>query len=183
MRLRPAVAADATALGHLMVESWLAAHRGQMPDVLWQKRSVEWTPDVSANAWARVLAAQEEAEARDDVLLVAEDEREAMVGVLYGIALADAAADPIGEVAALYVASDRQGEGVGAALLRAGAARLQRLGATRLRVSVLTANRRARGFYEVMGGLEAGSGTTDEAGTQLPTTIYEWSDVSVLAGS
>ena len=56
MRIRPATAEDAAALGELMVESWLAAHRRQMPEALWQKRVEEWTPEVSARGWARVLA-------------------------------------------------------------------------------------------------------------------------------
>ncbi|HYJ28021.1 MAG TPA: hypothetical protein VEW73_09945, partial [Nocardioides sp.] len=69
MRTRPAVAGDAAELGRVMVESWLAAHRGQMPEALWEKRVAEWTPEVSAAGWARVLAAQAEASVPDDVLL------------------------------------------------------------------------------------------------------------------
>ena len=55
MRIRGAELRDAPALGHLVVESWLAAHRGQVPDAAWQKRLDEWTPEVSGRAWARLL--------------------------------------------------------------------------------------------------------------------------------
>jgi ribosomal protein S18 acetylase RimI-like enzyme len=84
----------------------------------------------------------------------------------------------LGEIAALYVASDHHREGVGAALLRAAAAELRRLGVRTLRLDVLTANLPARRFYEAVGGREVGRGTTDEEGVLLPTTVYEWTDAS-----
>ena len=56
MRIRAAAVDDAPAMGRVMVEAWLSAHRGQMPDTLWHKRVEEWTPEVSAAAWARLLA-------------------------------------------------------------------------------------------------------------------------------
>ncbi len=167
-------------LGHLMVDSWLSAHRGQVPDAAWQKRVAEWTPDVSARGWSRVLAAQATTPARDDVLLVAEDDRGAIIGLVYGVVADDVPGGTTGEVTALYVAPDRQREGVGGSLLRAVAGELGDLGTATLRLSVLTANLPARSFYESMGGLAVGHGTTDEEGHLLPTTVYEWADVSVL---
>jgi ribosomal protein S18 acetylase RimI-like enzyme len=139
----------------------------------------EWTPEVSARGWARVLAAQAESVVRDDVLLVAAEDSGRIVGLLYGD-LAEGGAT--GEVGALYVSSGRHRQGIGAALLRAGATELQRLGASALHISVLTDNVLARRFYEGMGGIEVGHGTFDEEGHLLPTTVYEWSDVSVLVG-
>lgn len=38
MKVRAAVLEDAPVLGRVMVEAWLSAHRGQMPDWVWQKR-------------------------------------------------------------------------------------------------------------------------------------------------
>lgn len=180
MRVREAGLGDAPELGVVMVASWLSAHCGQVPEAAWRKRVAEWTPEVSARGWARVLAAQVEATVPDDVLLLAEDDGGTIVGVVYGI-LTDEGAT--GDVVALYIAPDRHREGTGAALLRAGAAELQRLGARSLRISVLTENSPARRFYEAMGGHEVGRSTTDEEGYVLPTTVYEWPDVAVLAGS
>ena len=180
MRIRPATAEDAAALGELMVESWLAAHRGQMPEALWQKRVAEWTPEVSARGWARVLADRAEGRAPGDVLLVAEDDDGVIVGLVYGTAADDEGA--VGEIAALYVAPDRHRDGLGTTLLRAGAAELSRLGMRSLRVSVLTRNVAARSFYEAMGGLEVGQGTADEEGVALPTTVYAWSNLSDVCG-
>jgi hypothetical protein len=39
-----AVIEDAPAMGRVMVDSFLPAHRGQMPDAAWQQRVDEWTP-------------------------------------------------------------------------------------------------------------------------------------------
>ena len=68
------------------------------------------------------------------------------------------------------------------ALLRATAGVLAGRGVVELRVSVLTANLPARAFYEALGAAEVGTATTDEEGHLLPTTVYEWADVTVLAG-
>ena len=57
MRVREARVEDAPAMGRVMVETFLAAHRGQMPDEAWKKRQAEWTPEVSAEAWQRALTA------------------------------------------------------------------------------------------------------------------------------
>ena len=75
---------DAPAMGRVMVEAWLSAHRGQMPDTAWQKRVDEWTPDVSARAWARLLTEQTEGEHARVVLLVAEDDSGDSVGLVLG---------------------------------------------------------------------------------------------------
>lgn len=49
---------DAAALGRVTVTSWLSGHEGQMPDEAWLRRAADWTPEVSAQGWARVLADQ-----------------------------------------------------------------------------------------------------------------------------
>ncbi|WP_310529500.1 GNAT family N-acetyltransferase [Nocardioides sp.] len=182
MMIRAAVVGDAPELGRVMVESWLSAHRDQMPHVAWQRRADEWTADVSGRGWARVMADQVDGSAPHDVLLVAEDDSRAVQALVYGTPADDDVSGAIAEIGALYVSPDRRGQGIGAALLRAGARELAQLGFTTLRLSVLTANRPARGFYEAMGAHEIGQGTFDEEGCLLPVTVYEWSDVNALVG-
>ena len=181
MRIRAAIVDDAAALGHVVVESWLAAHRGQMPDEAWQKRVDEWTPEVSAQGWARVLTDQVEHAGSRDVVLVAEDDSGALDAVVYGTAADDDHSGPTAEITALYVAPDCRRLGIGAALLRAAATELARHGFSSVRLDVLTANAAARGFYAAMGGQEIGSGTFDEEGFPLPVTVYGWSDLAALA--
>ena len=164
-----------------MVPSWLAAHRDHVPADAFQKRVEEWTPDVSAAAWARLLDAQDDAGVPDDVLLLAEDESGVVVGLVLGTPVQN---DPGGtaEIAAIYVVPNLHRTGTGTALLRACADQLSQRGFSRLRVSVLTANSPARAFYEALGAHEVDHGTFDEEGHLLPLTVYEWTDIEALVG-
>jgi len=177
--IRVAEVDDAAAMGVVMVESFLSAHRGQLPEAAFRKREEEWTPEVSARAWARTLAELPDDNPDRAVVMVAEDEG----GLLGLVAGGSAEGYPSGvtcEIGALYVDSRRRGQGVGRALLHAAAGHLADLGYTELHISVLSANGPARAFYEAMGGRERGQGTADEEGFLLPLTIYGWTDVSDL---
>jgi len=48
MILRTAHETDVPAMGQVIVATYLAAHRDQMPEEAWAKRAEEWTPEVSA---------------------------------------------------------------------------------------------------------------------------------------
>src|SRR5205823_3130519 len=128
MRIRVAVGDDAPAMGRVMVESWLSAHRGQMPDGAWRKRLEEWTPEVSARAWSRTLAERSEGHDPHDVLLVAEDDAGRLIGVVSGGPADDEPSGVIAEIGALYVTPDRRGQGAGASLMRAASRELAALG-------------------------------------------------------
>jgi GNAT superfamily N-acetyltransferase len=180
MKVRAAVTGDAPAMGQVMVEAWLAAHRDQMPDRLWQKRVDEWTPDVSAHAWARLLTEQADGDHPRVVVLVAETDTAEPVGLVWGTEDEDDASGSTARIDALYVRPDRQGQGIGRRLLRGAAHELVALGFVRLHIGVLTANVPARAFYEALGGHEAGHRMFDEEGDLLPETVYEWSDITAL---
>lgn len=157
-----------------MVASWLAAHRGHMPAHLWEARRVSWTPDVSASGWARVLGEIDGGLRPSGTLLVAEDPAGGIVGIGM-ISLRGAVA----EIDALYVSTDRQREGIGSALIARLAAVVADV-CTTVELSVLTANERARGFYEAIGGELVGSSTFDEGGTPIPSSIYRWRTADLL---
>jgi GNAT superfamily N-acetyltransferase len=182
MKIRVAVPADAPAMGRVMVDSFLSAHRGQMPEAAWQQRVDEWTPDVSARGWARALTDHAEGNAARDVVLVAEDEAGVLSALVSGTAADDDPSGSIAEIGALYVLPDRRGQGIGGSLLRAAAGELAARGFTSLHLVVLTANLPARAFYEAMGGREIGQRTVDEEGYLLPATVYGWSDIHALSG-
>jgi ribosomal protein S18 acetylase RimI-like enzyme len=178
-KVRVAAVEDASAMGRVMVGSFLAAHRGQMPDAAFQKRVDDWTPEVSAAGWARALAELADGDADREVVLVAEDDG-GVLGLVSGGPVEDAVSEATCQIGALYVAPERRGQGIGRALLRAAAGRLAGLGFTELRIGVLSANSPARAFYEAMGGREIGEDTDDEEGYLLPLTIYGWDDVTDL---
>ena len=184
MRVRAAAVDDASAMGRVMVEAWLSAHRGQIPNTLWQKRVEEWTPEVSAAAWARLLAEQAQGEAARTVVLVAEEAEEDSdpLGLVMGDQDDEDTSGSTAQVGALYVRPDRRGQGIGRALLGEAARELTGLGFTALHIRVLTVNRPARAFYEAMGGHEIGQRTFDEEGVPLPETVYAWPDITTLTG-
>jgi ribosomal protein S18 acetylase RimI-like enzyme len=180
VRIRPAVVDDAPAMGRVMVESWLSAHRGQVPETAWQKRVAEWTPEVSARGWARTLAEQAGSDPARAVYLVAEDDAGVLIGLVSGTVVEDEPPGSTAEIGALYVAPDCRGRGVGGSLLSEAARALGGLGCSSLRIAVLTANLPARAFYEAMGGREVGARTFDEEGFLLPVSVYAWPDLTTV---
>src|SRR4051794_23559206 len=116
MKIRAAVADDAPDMGRVMVESFLSAHRGHMPDAAWEKRVREWTPEVSARGWASALTqtAREHGEPR--IVLVAEDDHGVLSALVSGTAANDDASGSTAEIGALYVLPARRGEGIGTSL-------------------------------------------------------------------
>jgi GNAT superfamily N-acetyltransferase len=121
MNIRVAREADAAAMGRVMVDTYLAAHRDQMPAEAWARRAREWTYEVSEQGWARTLR-QIAADPRPrDCIYVAEEG-----GELAGLAMGGPAnGDDLprtGEVYALYVRGSHQGRGLGRRRVQAVAA-------------------------------------------------------------
>jgi ribosomal protein S18 acetylase RimI-like enzyme len=177
------VAGDAPAMGRVMVQSWLSAHRGQMPDEAWQRRVDEWTPEVSAAGWRRLLAERSDGDHPRVVLLVAEDAGGEIVALVLGTEAEDDASGSTARIDALYVQPGRHGQGIGRSLLQEAASQLAALGFSKLLIGVLTANLPARAFYEAMGGHHVGERTFDEEGTPLPETVYAWPDIASMTGA
>ncbi len=182
MRVREAQVSDTPAMGRVMVEAWLAGHRGQMPEEAWQKRRDEWTPEMSAGAWKRNLLERDETPGSREVYLIAVDDDENLVGIIYGLPADEGASEDVADIAALYVHPQMQGKGVGRQLLKAAADRLSEFGFTKLNIAVLTTNEPARGFYEAMGGTDVGERLFDEDGHLLSERVYAWPDLRVLTG-
>jgi len=178
--IRAAHEADAPAMGQVMVATYLAAHRGQMPDAAWTKRAEEWTPEVSADGWARTLREIATAERPQDCIYVAQHNDGEIVGLAMG-GPADAEVLPqTGAVHALYISTRHQGQGLGRRLVQAVAADLAQKGMIALRIGCLAANAPARGFYEAIGGRLVDERLFDEDGVMLPEVVYEWADIKAL---
>jgi ribosomal protein S18 acetylase RimI-like enzyme len=162
VRVRPAAAADAAAMGRLHVRAWQAAYRGQMPDDFLDGLRAE---DRSAG-WERYLS---RGPARTAVL-VAEQ-----AGGVTGFASVGPAEDPqgIGELYAINVDPAHWGTGAGRALLVAAQAELARLGFDEAVLWVLPGNARARRFYELGGWVADGARrTADVLGVTVPEVRY-----------
>lgn len=183
MHIRAAREADAPAMGRVMVETYLAAHRGQMPEEAWAKRAAEWTPEVSAEGWAGALREIAADDGLRECIYVAVDEGDAPVGLAMGGPAQGNAESERGAVYALYVGASQQGQGLGRRLVQAVAAELHRRGFSALEIGCLAANAPARGFYESLGGRVAAERLFDEDGVLLPEIVYEWPDIAALVGS
>lgn len=180
MIIRVAREADALAMGKLMVATYLAAHRDQMPAQAWAKRVEEWTPEVSAQGWARTLREIAVGEGPRECIYVAVEEGGELAGLAMG---GPAEADTLpqtGAVYALYVQERHQGQGLGRRLVQTVAADLVTHSMTTLQIGCLAANAPARRFYEAIGGRLVGERLFDEEGVMLPEVVYEWADIEAL---
>ena len=167
--IRHAQPEDAPEMGRLMVATWLRAHRGQMPEHLWETRSREWTATVSEQGWRRVLGEIDARIKPHDAILLAVD-----AGTIAGMA-ACALDDKrsVVTVGALYILPSYQRRGLGRRLLNAVTAHYQELIGT-MEIGVLAANEPARQFYETMGGTVVAERQFDEGGELLPEVVYGW---------
>jgi ribosomal protein S18 acetylase RimI-like enzyme len=167
-------------MGQVMVATYLAAHRGQIPDAAWDRPASEWTPAISADAWSRSVREIAAGERLGECIYVAVDEDQEICGVAMG-GPASPEAPQAGAVYALYVSTRYHGRGNGRRLVQAVAAELARCGMTTLQIGCLAANAPARDFYEAIGGRVLGERLADEAGTLVPEVVYEWADIRALS--
>jgi ribosomal protein S18 acetylase RimI-like enzyme len=173
--IRDAAQADAPALATLFIEAWRDEHAAILPDAILAARS---HAESEAN-WRRTLLRAKEA--GDETVLVCG------AGPLEGLIVTrlQAAAWPnAAEVTLVQVARSCRQRGIGAALMRAAAARLCNQGAGALIVRVIEANAAARRFYEALGGeLAASVREIEESGLHFPERTYVWPDIRRLTGA
>lgn len=162
VQVRPAVAADADAVGQVHVRAWQRAYRGQLPDEYLDGLR----PEDRARMWARALERE-----GNGTLLVAE--RGALVGFVFAGPAAGEPEEGTGEVFALNVDPDHWGSGAGRALL----VEAERwLAGTPFGAAILwvhPANERARRFYERAGWRDdAAERVTEVLGVTVPEVRY-----------
>ena len=76
-------------MGQFLVETWLAAHKGQVPEGQWQARRENWTPEKSAQGWAETLRDIGTGKSPDYCVYVAVDAAEPpeIIGMVIGVLL------------------------------------------------------------------------------------------------
>ena len=171
MRVRPAFAADAPAIGRVHAQSWHETYPGIVPD----------------NALARVSAArfaERWAERLGDPayrggIFVAINDAGGIVGFAHGGPERDGIPGYTGELYAIYLLQAAQGQGMGRALVRAIAGWLAPQGRTAMIVWALAANMPARRFYTRLGGQYLATKQT-EIGKTLDEVAYGWHDTARL---
>jgi ribosomal protein S18 acetylase RimI-like enzyme len=151
MNLRPAKAADITALAEIFVASWLHGYPGIVPE------RILATIDLAA---AREIIGEPGSQ-QAFITVVAELSGIAAGYIQYG-SDADAGDDHTGYIAALYVHPDHAGQGIGRRLLNRAIDELSRQGRQRVRLWVFADNKRAAGLYTSAGFLPDGAELTDQ---------------------
>ena len=171
--IRDAVVEDADGIAHVHVSAWLETYRGLMSDKFLDSLSVE----QRASRWKQTLSDPDDMYRR--VFVAINDGR--IVGFAnYGKEQSGDIAF-LGELFAIYVLRNFQGQGIGRELVKRVAQRLLEQEILSMLVWVLVTNPYQR-FYESLGGVYLRERTIDFAGESLHEKAYGWKDIRPLAG-
>jgi GNAT superfamily N-acetyltransferase len=169
--VRPATAADASAIARVRIDTWRTAYRGLVPDAYLDAMDVE----QSVALWQRVL----DADAPNATVFVADH-----AGEVIGFAAANRLAEPRhgldAELSAVYVRREWQRAGIGRQLVLAAARAQRASGATGLIVWSISGNKPARAFYEALGGTVIVEQPFEWDGVPLTETGYAFADLDAL---
>jgi GNAT superfamily N-acetyltransferase len=165
--IRSARPTDAHGIARVHVASWHGAFRGIVPDEQMAARGFE----VRLKQWTAKL------QQSDLIVLVACEEGGAVVGFASALRMDDGPFQ--GYLAALYLAPDAWGRGIGRELLRAVSARLVDAGAKNMVLRTLRLGS-ARAFYEHLGARLVPEGFARDAG-HFDDVVYAFDDLSALA--
>jgi len=142
VQVQQATAEDADAIAHVKVDTWRTTYRSMAPDRYLDRMSYA----AHAGDWSRIIANPA------CWVYVAADEADRVVGFVAGGPRWNGPERYAAELYAVYVCAEHQGRGVGARLVTALATAFDRAGRSLMLLWVLTENRRARAFYEQIGG-------------------------------
>jgi GNAT superfamily N-acetyltransferase len=141
-KIRPAVPADSEGIARVRIDTWYVAYRGLIADEFLAGLSLE----RDTARWQENFANH-----RPPFTFVAEAEG-GVVGFCCGGPERGADPEYGGELYAIYILPERQGQGIGKALLDAGCGWLSKNGFTKMLIWVLKDNQPARAFYAALGG-------------------------------
>jgi len=171
--IRVAMINDAEAIALVHVNSWKETYRGLMPVHVLDGLSVEQRTLV----WSNRLNDPHDPYHR---VLVAEAKGRTVAFASYGKELTNDP-DHQGELFAIYVLKEFQGQGIGASLVRNVVDGLQGLNITSMLVWVLADNP-YRKFYERLGGVFLREKVIELGGASLKEKAYGWSNVRTMIG-
>ena len=171
--IRPATMADSASIAEMQVASYRATYAGILPaDYLAGFSEEEQTADW--RAWS--------AKHPDDVLLVAVEPDDEVVGYTLARPGVEATTGYASEIIALHVRGSHQGRGIGRRLLAAAASALRDAACPSVMLWTLSPNP-ARAWYERLGGrllAEKPWGGNDEFGLVMTEVAHGWTDIGAL---
>ncbi len=165
--IRPALTRDADGIARVHVETWQSAYAGLVPNDYLARMTV----GRSSAQWHRAAAQA----SKGSDLVVAEIDEEIVGFVSFGPSRSKDLPYS-GEVFALYITVDWQGQGLGRRLLTTAFEALATEKHRGAFVWVLAENP-SRFFYQAMGGEQAGERMEKFAGVDLEELAYGWPDL------
>lgn len=166
IRIRPALPADADAIGTMHALAWAETYVGQVPEALLARMS---DPVQRRAAWARNLAGP----LMEGGTLLAE-EGEEVVGFVSVCAARDKELGTSGEVAGIYLLRRAQRRGLGTVLLSRGLGLLQAAGHDSAGAWALNGNRAAATFYAARGAVAGAQRIERRGELALEETAWTW---------
>jgi GNAT superfamily N-acetyltransferase len=173
--IRPAVPDDLLGLARVHVATWQSTYRGLVPDARLDTLTVE--NDI-ASGFGRWLKSPEPGR----VYLVAHRSEGEIVGFAIGGPNRHPEDGFSGELGAIYILKEHQGQGIGSALVGHVARHLLATGRSDMIVWVIAENPYRR-FYEKLGGVFVRERLAESrvAGGLLRERSYGWRDLGPLA--
>lgn len=165
--IRTATPGDIPGMARVHVDSWRSTYRGIVPDEYLAKLAYE-------NSEARMRRQIEDGGERLIMLVAAQGET--IIGFASGGSEREGRPEFTGELYAIYLYKESQGQGIGRMLFNEMAARLRERGHESLFVWVLARNR-SREFYRKMGGELVATKMIMIGGEELEEEGYGWRDL------
>ena len=171
MIIRPARIEDAAGIARVHIDSWRTTYQGMIPDDYLDSLSYE----ERTQRWRTLLSNP----IRIAFDFVAEDETGQIIGFISGGRTQEP--DPVykGELYAIYLLQQRQGQGIGRRLTEALVNKLLQEDIDNMLVWVLAENP-ARKFYEALGGQFLRTKQVMIGGATLEEVAYGWTDIRVI---
>lgn len=174
MHIRTATVDDAAAIAYVHVESWRTTYQSIVPDDFLARLSYSQREQF----WRQLLTEPDS----HTIVYVAEDDCGKIIGFASGGPERSGDTLYTGELYAIYVLAQHQGQGVGRQLVLPLVRRLLQEGMRAILLWVLAENP-ARKFYERLGGQPVYEKPVTTGGMPLLEIAYGWQDVQTLIES
>jgi ribosomal protein S18 acetylase RimI-like enzyme len=171
LKIREAQSEDAAGIARVHVDSWRTTYRGIISEEVLANLSYE----NRERGWARGLSDPN----RKTFDFVAENDSGEIVGFATGGQERTGDQSYKGELYAIYILEQFQGQGVGNILTQAIVQRLAQSGMTSMLVWVLVDNPSLH-FYEALGGQRIKQQPIEIGGETYEEIAYGWEDITVL---
>ncbi|MCG7342595.1 GNAT family N-acetyltransferase [Sporosarcina sp. ACRSL] len=167
MKIRVAVMNDAEGIARVHVDSWRTTYKGIVSESVLQNLSYE----QRAENWRRGIG--------KNALYVAEDENGKIIGFATGGKERTGNYEADGELYAIYLLQEAQGQGIGKKLTQLIAQSLKEQGFTSMLVWVLEQNP-SKMFYESLGGQPIAEAMIDIGGEEFKEIAYYWGNIEEI---